>query len=147
MYFPVIGLARRLQAAKPTLAYWQAVVLVASPLFYLWDLLIEGGAAILGLWTYAHHVGPALISERGTFPLVYPIIPFAAMMVMTTIVIGSRRPDGTSTVEALCGVMRLTGWRQQIRRIAVWVVVMNLLYLVLFIGPIVIVRELWLPAS
>ena len=128
-------------------SFTMTLLLVGFVLHYLWDLLIEGVATQWGLWNYTHTVGPAIVGSRGAFPLLYPVIPFAIMMSLTMLVIDSKRADGTPTVEAWARVDRFTGASRTTARVTTWVLTMNLTYLLLFIGPIVIIRAAFLPRS
>jgi hypothetical protein len=145
VYFPLIGLVHKLRT--PGRPAWALILAIGLPVYYLWDLLIEGVASAWGLWSYVDFVGPAITSSRGNFPLVYPIIPFALMTALTAVVINATKPDGTPVVEAIAGVDRFNGNARAGARIATWVVTMNLCYALLFIGPIVLVRLGFLPAN
>lgn len=123
------------------------LLLVGLVFHYLWDLLIEGVATQWGLWTYTRTIGPAIVGGRGAFPLLYPVIPFAIQMSLTMMLIDARRPDGTPTVEAWMRVNHFTGAKRTGMRVLTWVLTMNLTYVLLFIGPITLIRYAFLPAS
>jgi len=56
-------------------------VLVTIPIWYLWDVAIEYSNVRAGVWSYIAPYWPVLHSEKGTFPLLWPIleqIPFNA---------------------------------------------------------------------
>lgn len=147
VYFPVIWLCRKLHDRfLPNARLWVVMIAVSLPLFYIWDTFIEGGASMLGIWSYVHFVGPAMESSRGNFPLVYPVIFFAAMMTITLLVIAAETPQGTPLVESWARVDRLTGWKRSAGRIITWIVTMNLCYMI-FIVPTVLIRLAFLPAN
>lgn len=134
-------------AARTTPKMWMLLLAVGLPTYYLWDLLIEGVASVWGMWSYTHYTGPTIVTSRGNFPLVYPIVPFALMMALTLVVINAKRPDGTPTVEAWARVNRWIGGARTTARIVTWIVTMNACYWFFFIFPQAVVRELWLPGS
>jgi len=147
VYFPVIWLCKKVHSRYfSTTPLWVVMVAISLPLFYIWDLLIEGGASVLGIWSYVDFVGPALESSRGNFPLVYPVITFSAMMTITLLVIAAKTPQGTPLVESWTRVDRLHGPARTIGRILTWIVTMNLCYM-LFIVPTVLIRLAFLPPN
>lgn len=76
------------------------IVAISLPFFYVWDTFIEGGASVLGIWSYVDFVGPAMENPRGNFPLLYPVVTLAAMMTITLLVIAAKTPQGTPMVES-----------------------------------------------
>ena len=144
VYFPVLWVCRKIHARFfPTAKLWVIIVAVSLPFFYIWDTLVEGGASILGLWSYVDFVGPAMQSPRGNFPLLYPVLTFAAMMTITLLVIAAATPDGP-LVETWTSVDRLIGTKRTIGRILTWIVTMNLCYMI-FIVPTMLIRLAVLP--
>ena len=65
------GLVRR---RLPRQNLYVAAVLLAFPVFYVFDLLFEGTATYLGYWRYLHAFGPALHLGSSSFPLVWPTL-------------------------------------------------------------------------
>ena len=59
--------------AFPVSLIWEAasrgLLGITIPVFYAWDLFVEGFAAYLGWWSYTDGWGPALDTDRGSFPL------------------------------------------------------------------------------
>src|SRR5690606_3483231 len=47
---------------------------IASPLFFAYQLYVEGSSVANGWWTYDVVVGPALSSEKGNLPIIFPIL-------------------------------------------------------------------------
>lgn len=147
VYFPVLLACKKIHARFfPMAKLWIIAVAVSWPFFYVWDTLIEGGASILGIWSYVDFVGPAMQSTRGNFPLLYPVLTFSAMMTVTLLVIGAKTPQGTPLVECWARVHSLTGTKRNIGRILTWIVTMNICYLI-FIVPTVLVRLAFLPPN
>lgn len=154
-----------------------AAVLIGAPLWYAVDLVIEGGASYLGWWSYDSFVGPALQSSEGNFPLIYPIVFFAAWCTLMGALVYHVDDGGLTTLERVLRFDRLktrftndpgpghepdragavamktaTARRSasaqwQAVRLVVWVIAFNVSYWLVFIFPIVIIRELVGPAS
>ena len=124
------------------------LIAVAFPVFYLWDLFVEGFAAGLGWWSYTTVYGAAILTDRGNFPLLYPLLLFVFYGVVTTWVLDQRDDSGRHRHETLLRVHRVrAGWRREVARVASWVAMMNAVYLVTLILPLVAVRELFLVDS
>jgi hypothetical protein len=151
IYFPLISLLHKVHAFLGRRAWMKLPTFSVFLLFagfgahYLWDLLIEGSAVLLGMWNYTTVIGPSLSNHRGHFPLVYPIIPFALLMSVTMLIIDAKRPDGTPMVEHWARVDRFTGTKHHVARIVTWILTMNLTYLLLFTIPICLFRGTFLP--
>lgn len=145
VYFPVLSVCKKVHDRFfPGTKLWVVIVAISLPFFYIWDTLIEGGASIMGIWSYVDFAGPAMQSFRGNFPLVYPVITFSLMMTITLLVIAAKNDKGTPLVETWTRVDRLTGTRKAIGQIVTWIVVMNLCYMI-FIVPTVLIRVFFLP--
>ena len=137
----VLALAERLQRRVPRVGRTVATVLVGLPLFYLWDLLFEGAAVNGGFYSYISHWGPALTMHGGTMPLLFPILFIAASGVVFVWLVGWRAPDGHARFEDWFGLHRIrAGLPREAARVAVWVLVLNVVHIALCIVPLILIR-------
>jgi len=146
----IIGRVRRARPAWNRLRWKQALtaVVVSLILFYAWDLTVEGAASALGWWSYTHPIGPTLNSTKGTFPLAFPILLFCLFGVVVTWIIDQRDDLGRFRFEVAAGTYRLAaGWKREVARAGLWIVMMNLAYIVCLIGPLIIWRHIGGPSS
>lgn len=129
IYAFLIWLVNVLMRARPRMARITAVILVAAPFFYLWDLLVEGFAALVGWWTYVEVYGAYWKFARGTMPLLFPIIPFTVYGILATAVLTWRDDRGMHRLERLTGAPLATpGWGREARRLLAWIIAMNLMF-------------------
>ncbi len=148
IYMLLLKLIDKTYKRFPGLGRIGSILIVGVPIFYLFDLIVEANSIQLGWWTYAEHIGPVMSLEKGTFPIVYPILLFVLYGVVTLLVLCLRGPDGRVRFESWFGVERIsTGWRRELARAGSWVVVMNGLFLLFCTGPVVAVRVLFGNAS
>jgi len=144
VYALILWLTAKLRARYTHLGLFAAAFIVAYPLFYIWNLLVEGGSSLLGWWTYTDHFGPAILSDRGTWPILYPVGWFAFTGVVFACLLSLRGPDGRARWESWFRVQRIrAGWRRELARVGAWSVVMNAAYMLLVAMPFVLVREIW----
>lgn len=126
--------------------YVLAAVL-SFPVFYVFDLVLEGFATGLGFWHYTHIVwGPGLTIGNSTFPLLWPIVeqvPFIALAAFAMMWRNDRGEDVFDVI-ARSVLRRKPG---QVATLVTWVVTFNVAFLVTTIGPLMIVRALFGPAS
>lgn len=120
---------------------------LSFPVFYIFDLVLEGFATGLGFWHYTEIIwGPGLTIGHSTFPLVWPIIeqvPFIALVAFAMMWRNDRGEDAFE-VTARAVFRRRPG---QLAILVTWVVLFNLAFLATTIGPQMIVRALFGPAS
>ena len=140
--FPaMLWLIGRVRDRWPSLGPVTALLIVTVPIFYVWDLVVEGGASAMGWWTYVDHVGPAVTSDRGVFPLVFPLALFVTYGVVATWVL-SPADDRKVRFEAWFRLERIgSGWRREVTRVGAWIVAMNAVYWIVLIFPLVLIRE------
>src|SRR5580698_9845954 len=135
-----LALVNRIRRWRPS---WPAAVtlLLIVPYFFMEDAIIEYPATHLGWWTYVNPIGPTIGSSRGVFPFLYPMV-FTTIFVLTGCwLIDRYDANGRRVFEVRLGVERLKeGWRREIGRLASWVGVLNVTYLVTLIGPLVVLR-------
>ena len=146
VYPVILGLIKRIRIRKPTWPRWVPMVAVVLPLFYLWDLFLEGTAAYLGWWSYTEPWGPTIGKTAANgfpmrFPLVHPLLIFVAYGLITVWVIDRRDDLGRHRFEVLLGAHRVKeGWKRELARLGSWVFMMNALYFVFLIVPLVAIR-------
>ncbi len=58
----------------PTVSTNLLSFLIAFPLFLAYQLYVEGSSVANGWWTYDAVVGPALTSEKGQLPIIFPAL-------------------------------------------------------------------------
>lgn len=144
--FPLmLGLMARLRLRRPRWGRLATLLVVTVPLFYLWDLLVEGVSVQAGYWSYTFHWGPALTAERSGFPLVFPLVHplllFVFFGVVATWVMDQRDDLGRHRHEVLLGAHRLKeGWRRELARAWSWVIMMNAAYWILLMFPLIGIR-------
>jgi hypothetical protein len=142
IYSLMCGLVKNLHARHPRLGNFGAALVIGIPIFYLFDLLVEGSCVKNGIHSYTESlIGPAIVTAKGNFPLVYPALPFVFYAVLTLWVLSLRDAKGHVRFESWFGVEHLAaGWQRELARVGAWILVMNGLYLLLFTGPVVAVR-------
>ncbi|MCZ7526762.1 MAG: hypothetical protein M5U14_10515 [Acidimicrobiia bacterium] len=147
VYPTILGLMDRIRVRKPSWPRWVPLVAIVLPLFYLFDLALEGTAAYIGWWSYTEPWGPTLGKTAANgfpmrFPLVHPLLIFVAYGLITVWVMDQRDDLGRHRFEVLLGAHRLReGWRRQMARLASWAFMMNVLYFLFLIVPLVAIRE------
>ncbi|MBU1052739.1 MAG: spirocyclase AveC family protein [Proteobacteria bacterium] len=148
IYLLMLALINKFHKKYPNLGKNRWILVVVIPSFYLFDLLVEGFAASQGWWSYTDYIGPAIATDRGNFPVVYPIALFVLYGVITTWILGMRGPDERVRFESWFGVDHIqAGFGRELARLGVWILVMNGLFLLFSTGPFVAVRALFGHAS
>lgn len=143
VYMSLMALIKLFRAKFPNFSHTASVLIVTIPIFYAWDLLLEAFAAQVGWWTYVVCVGPAIISSKGNWPIVYPISVFVVYGVIATWFLSNRGPDGRPKFESWFRVENIHNHAvREIARLGVWLLVMNVLYVLFLIIPLVGSREL-----
>ena len=66
----VLWLKRRFPARSP----YSLAMLTAFPLFLAYQIYVEGSSVANGWWTYDVIIGPALETENGRLPLIFPLL-------------------------------------------------------------------------
>jgi hypothetical protein len=176
-FLALFWLCDKVRQSRPGMRGWVAAVVVGIPVWYAMDLVLEGGASYLGWWSYDFFVGPALQSSEGNFPLIYPIVFFAAWCVLMGALVYEQDAEGFTPLDRLLRLNRLregfipaipsshdsdghgalavkverptrsVSAEWQIARLVAWIAAFNASYWLVFIFPIIIVRELLGPAS
>jgi hypothetical protein len=134
-------LVERVQRARPSWSSLRAAAVVVVPLFYLWDLGVEGTSAALGWYSYTEVVGPALVTARGNFPVVWPILYFVFFAVIMVWLFVQKDASGTWPHERLLGVNHLApGAKRELVRFLAWSLTMNAMFWFLFVFPTCLLR-------
>lgn len=120
--------------------------LLAFPVFFLFDLVLEGTALGLGFWDYTYIFGPSLPIGGGTFPLLWPVIeqvPFLILVAVAMMWRNSRDQDVFQVIAHKVG-RREPG---QLAILVSWIVTFNVAFLVATIFPLMLLRFVAGPAS
>ena len=129
IYSLIWFLVDKLRAAKPEWSRLLVVLLIAAPFFYIWNLMVEGFSAVVGWWTYYEVFGPALHSTRGTYPLIFPVVPFAVYGVVEALVLTWKDKNGLHMLEHITGAHKsAVGRGRELRRAVAWIITMNCIF-------------------
>ena len=118
----------------------------AFPLFYIFDMTLEGCAHGFGWWQYQYAFGPSIAVGNGHFPLLWPILEQVPFMVTAVLALTWRNKSGEDVFEA--AARRVT--RKAPGQIAIlmsWVIIINASFLAETILPLMALRWLAGPAS
>lgn len=144
IFLLMLRLRKELLKRRPELSRMASVLIVGIPAFYLWDLFNEGYGTILGWQSYTQYVGPAVVTPKGNFPLLYPILLFVCYGVVTLGVLSFRDSAGRAQFESWFGVEKISApLPRELARVGAWIIVMNGLFLLFLTGPLVILRLLF----
>ncbi|WP_328354926.1 spirocyclase AveC family protein [Mycobacterium sp. NBC_00419] len=120
---------------------------VSFPVFYVFDLILEGFATGLGLWHYTHILwGPGLTVGHGAFPLVWPIVEQVPFIALVAFAMMWRSAEGEDVFELTARVV-LRRKPGQLAILVSWVVLFNVAFLTTTILPQMLARLLFGPAS
>lgn len=145
----------------------RSLLVLAVPISYAWDLLVEGVATYFGWWQYDPPLGPYLswefIGGEGNMPLTFPILIMLGWCNIVAWVAGDPTVPGVTRLDRMFrldrmlpaghqagGVRSSTGgprrqwaWNYEIARIGAWVMVFWWSFGVLQIVPIIAIRYLF----
>ena len=123
-----------------------ATTVVSFPLFYVFDLTLEGAAHGFGWWQYQYAFGPTVAVGEGHFPLLWPILEQVPFMVLVVFGLTWRNTKGEDVFEAIARtlVRRKPG---QLSILVSWIVTLNVTFLLTTILPLMALRWLAGPAS
>ncbi|WP_380879743.1 hypothetical protein ACFB49_24000 [Sphingomonas sp. DBB INV C78] len=116
---------------------------IAFPLFLAYQLYAEGSSVANGWWTYDTVVGPAIVSEKGQLPLIFPALLglWAAGLVALLV---PRDADGLRWHERRLGVDRVgPGWRREAARAGAFILLFQVTMFAVNIGPAILGRLLF----
>ncbi len=144
MFLLVLEMITKLRTRFPKLGRTSAVLIVAVPFFYLWDLVFEAGAVSAGWYSYVKCFGPAIVMSKGNFPLLYPILFIVLWAAGAVWFLSLRGPNGNAVFESWFGIELIRSpFFRGIAKIGVWILVMNLFHLVFAVIPLIGIRELF----
>jgi len=144
MFLLVFWMIERLRSRFPKLGRTAAVLIVAIPFFYLWDLIFESNAVRVGWYSYVNYWGPAIVMSKGNFPLLYPILFIVLWASGVVWFLSFRGPDGRALFESWFHVEHIrNSLFRGIARIGVWVLVVNMFHLVFGAIPLIVIREIF----
>jgi hypothetical protein len=118
-------------------------LLIAFPLFLAYQIYVEGSSVANGWWTYDVVIGPALESDKGQLPLIFPILLglWAAYFVAK---LAKRNADGFWPHEITMGVAaKPAGWRRELARIWAMIVLFQVSFFIFNIGSAMLGRALF----
>jgi hypothetical protein len=130
----------------PNVNPYLSTALVSFPLFYLFDLALEGSAHGFGWWQYQYSFGPSAAIGTGHFPLLWPILEQVPFMILAAWALtwrSSKEEDLFVTVARL--VTRRTPG--QVSILISWIACINVLFLTTTIIPLMALRWFAGPAS
>jgi len=115
-------------------------MLAAFPLFFMYQINVEGSSVANGWWTYDMVLGPALESEKGRLPLIFPLLIglWAAWFVA---LLTPRDEQGFMPHEVRAKVpAQRPGWRRELTRVRSMIVLFQITFFLLNIAPPIIGR-------
>ena len=118
-------------------------LLIAFPLFLAYQIYVEGSSVANGWWTYDVVIGPALETEKGRLPLIFPTLLglWAAYFVAK---LCKRDIDGFWPHEVKMGVAaKPAGWRRELARIWAMIVLFQVSFFIFNIGSAMLGRALF----
>jgi Spirocyclase AveC-like len=119
---------------------------VSFPMFYAFDLTLEGTAHGFGWWQYQYAFGPSMPIGHGHFPLLWPVLEQVPFMVLTVFGLTWRNADGEDVFELLA--RKVTGRQAgQLSILVSWIVTLNMTFLSTTILPLMALRWIAGPAS
>lgn len=118
-------------------------MLTAFPLFLAYQIYVEGSSVANGWWTYDSIVGPALESEQGRLPLIFPLLiglwagGFVGLL-------ADRDEDDFMPHELRAGAKRKpAGLRREWTRLWSMIVLFQVTFFAVNIGPAILGRILF----
>nr|ART38509.1 G14 [uncultured bacterium] len=117
--------------------------LVAFPLFVAYQFYVEGSSVANGWWTYDLTVGPALASDHGQLPVIFPLcIGFWAAGLVA--LLARRDAAGLWWHERRLGVASVApGARRELARAGAFILLFQVTMFVINIAPPMILRALF----
>ena len=132
----------------------KAIAVLAVPVNYTWDLLVEGTATAMGWWTYDPGIGPVLTwPSGGKITLLWTVGLMCGWPNVIAYWAGKPPVRGLNHIERFCGLGRLTAagpgaeltvprWRFELARFGAWFAVFQVSFFVMLIVPLVGMRLL-----
>ncbi|MGB3797663.1 MAG: hypothetical protein WA957_15335 [Alteraurantiacibacter sp.] len=127
----------------PARSVYALSFLTAFPLFLAYQIYVEGSSVANGWWTYDSVVGPALESEQGRLPLVFPLLIglWAGWFVG---LLADRNAQGFMAHEVRIGAAaKPAGWRREWTRLWGMALLFQVTFLVINLAPAMLGRILF----
>ena len=113
---------------------------IAGPTLYFFNVVTEYLAvAQAGLWTYTNTIGPALRTDAGTMPLLYPGIPFALFAVILAFLLHYQNDKGQAQIEKILCKRHLDD--TPVAQVLFWIAIWNSCYWLALCTPLIIIRQ------
>src|SRR3546814_665618 len=139
----LVSLVGRLSRKLPSMSTTLMSFLIAFPLFVLYQLYVEGSSVANGWWTYDVVIGPAIDSDRGQLPLIFPVLLglWAGGLVALLV---PRDAQGFRWHERALHVNAISpGWKREAVRAAAFILLFQISMFVINIAPAIIGRMLF----
>ncbi|WP_422342738.1 hypothetical protein [Parasphingorhabdus sp.] len=118
-------------------------MVIAFPLFLVYQIYVEGSSVANAWWTYDSVIGPALESENGRLPLIFPLLIgiwagwFVGML-------ADRDESGFMAHEIRLGILaKPTGWGREWTRLWSMALLFQVTFLMINVIPAMIGRALF----
>lgn len=76
----------------------KAILVLSAPLTFVWNVIVEGAATYVGLWTYDPPIGPAIdwttVGGAGYWPLLWPVMLMFGWINLIAYVVGQPEESG-----------------------------------------------------
>ncbi len=139
----LVALVRWLHGRFPSVPIATLAMLTAFPLFLAYQINVEGSSVANGWWTYDSVIGPALESEKGRLPLIFPLLIglWAGWFVA---LLAKRDADGFMPHELRVGAAdRPAGWQREQARAWGMIVLFQITFFIVNTAPPIIGRLLF----
>jgi hypothetical protein len=139
----LVALVRWLHRKFPTVPIGLLAMLTAFPLFLAYQINVEGSSVANGWWTYDVVIGPALQSEKGRLPLVFPLLIGLWAGWFVTL-LAKRDEQGFMPHELRMAVPAKTaGWSREMARLCGMILVFQVTFFIVNIAPAILGRALF----
>lgn len=141
-FLAMLGLQRWARSRWARLHPLLLSLITAGPVLIVFNLVMEYvSVTTLGLWTYVDTLGPALQTEAGRMPLLYPNIPFGLFGAVTAFLVGWTNTEGRPRFEAVIARPGLPqGVKRDVLRALAWILTFNVTYWLFLVTPTILVR-------
>jgi hypothetical protein len=139
----LVALVRWIHKTFPRAPVTLIAMLTAFPLFLAYQIYVEGSSVANGWWTYDVVIGPALESEKGRLPLVFPLLIgiWAGLFVAA---LAKRTANGFMPHEVSMGVhAKRAGWSREIARLWGMILIFQISFFIINIAPAILGRALF----
>jgi hypothetical protein len=135
----------RVRRQWPTRNPYLLTAALAFPLFYVFDIALEGCAHGLGWWQYQYAFGPSIAVGTGHFPLLWPILEQVPFIATAVFALTWRNSNGDDVFEAAARWVTGKAPSQPALMLS-WIVIVNVSFLAETILPLMALRWIAGPA-